>query len=169
MSLTSFKIEILKQEIEIVAKGITHFDNLRHKTKQLVITLWVASLGFGLSQEVKWIVVLSLLVPLPFWYLEAIYHANQEGWICRFWAIRTFLREGKYAVAGKNVVRLKSCITADNFGDFPIPDYGGDKTLEQAVFLKETSIIRNFFKPKMTIFYLPLSLISFLTALMLNF
>ncbi len=61
MNQEDFKAEILKQEIDIVQHKINHFDNLRHRTKQMAITLWLAAVGFGISKNAEWIVALGIL------------------------------------------------------------------------------------------------------------
>ena len=167
MTLGDFKKEILKQEIEILQQKINHFDVLRYRSRQMAIALWLATIGFGLSQYQNWIVILAILVPIPFWYIESIYHANQEGFIGRFWAIGIFIRDGKFDVQGKGDVELATCFSDQNFGGFPVADYYGNKTIEQENQKKRVSIRRNFFKLKMVIFYLPLSVIALITAVLM--
>jgi len=167
MTVGEFKKDIIKQEIEILQQKVNHFDNLRFRAKQMSITLWLATLGFGLSQNIDWIVLLGIFVPIPFWYLESFYHAYQEGFNGRFWAICIFIRDGRYKVTGEKDVDLATCFSDESFGEFPIPDYYGNKTLEISKRRKNVSQPRNFFKRKMVIFYLPLSVIALIIAVLM--
>jgi hypothetical protein len=51
-TMIDFKIDILKQEIEIISEKVNHFDNLRHQTKQMAITLWLAAVGVGIAENI---------------------------------------------------------------------------------------------------------------------
>ncbi len=159
--ISDFKREILKQEIQIVHEKINHFDSLRHRTKQMAITLWIAAFGFGVSQDTPWVIALSIVIPLPFWYIESIYHANQEGFIGRFWAIRQFIRDGEFEVGGKRPpVTLADCMRDENFGEFPVPDYFPNKTFSEEELRRRISVKNNFLKTKMFIFYAPPILVA---------
>jgi hypothetical protein len=160
-----FKVEILKQEIEIVADKVNHFDNLRHQTKQMAITLWLAAVGVGVTAKLPVILTLAAFIPFPFWVFDSIYHAYQEMFAARWVAIMTFIQTGQYRVRGKEEVHLEKCLKSNDFGAFPVPDYGGDNTLPEKEYKKATSIIRNFFKIKMFLFYLPLMITSAILAL----
>jgi hypothetical protein len=45
-----FKVDIPKQEIDLLARKIDHFDDLRQRTKQMAATLWVAAVGTALAR-----------------------------------------------------------------------------------------------------------------------
>ena len=164
-TLMDFKIEILKQEIEIINEKVNHFDNLRHQTKQMAIALSLAAIGAGITARLPQVLILAALVPLPFWALESVYHVYQEGWYARFQSIRTFIRDGQFDVRGKGKVLLEDCLIAANFGEFPVPDFYGNRTLSPEVHKQKTSVLRNFIKVKMVLFYLPISVASLLFAL----
>jgi hypothetical protein len=165
VTIGQFKLEILKQEIEIVHEKINHFDNLRHQTRQMAVTLWLAAVGVGLTAKQPLILYLAAFVPLPLWYFESIYHAYQEGYSSRARAVRAFLQTGRYAVQGHEEVSLEECFNAPDFGAFPVPDYFGGRTVPKEEHRKGTSVLRNFVKIKMVLFYLPLVLAALLFVL----
>ncbi len=165
MSLMDFRLEILKQEIEIINEKVNHFDNLRHQTKQMAITLWLAALGVGITAKVPLVLILAALVPFPFWALESGYHAYQEGWYARLQSIRTFIRDGRFNVQGKDDVTLDDFLKGNDSGKFPVPDYYGNRTLPVDIHRQKTSVLRNFIKVKMVLFYLPLSVVSLVFVL----
>ena len=160
MTIRDLKVEILKQEIEILNQKINHFDDLRHRTKQMALTSWLAAVGVGLSARLHAILFLAAFVPLPFWVIESFYHAYQEGWNARFWSIRKFIQTGRYTVQDNEQVRLEECLSSEDFGAFPVPDYYARNTLSREAHRRKTSKLRNFAKRKMVLFYLPLVAIA---------
>ena len=164
MKVIDLKIEILKQEIEIVIQRVNHFDDLRHRTQQMAVTLWLAAIGVAITSKSQALIWLASIVPLPFWYFDASYHRYQEGYISRWRAIKDFIQTGKYNVRGDKVALLEESQNGINFGEFPVPDYYGGKTLPSKQHQKETSLFRNLFKNKTWLFYGSLSLIAVLIA-----
>lgn len=167
MTVREFKIEIIKQEIDLVNQKINHFDNLRHGTKQMAITLWLAAMGVGLTAKIEAVILLAAFVPLPFWFFEAIYHAYQEGFASRFWAIRNFIRTGQFMSPDGIKVDLTENSDSIDFGAFPVPDYYGNLTLAPEAHKKRTNVLRNFLKIKMVLFYLPLCVAALLLVLVI--
>ena len=144
------KPDILMQELELVMNKVNHFDNLRNRTRQMALVLWVAVFGTGLTLNSVALLVLGIFVPGPLWYIEATYHAYQEGYATRFWAIQRFL-------TGRR--------SEEN--PFPIPDYYGNRgSISKKRHDKLTSILRNAFKRHMLVFYCPLLVVSFVFAIL---
>lgn len=164
-TIRDLKIEILKQEIELVHQKINHFDDLRHRTKQMAVTLWLAAVGVGITAKLQLVLILAAFVPLPFWVFESFYHAYQEGFSARLGAIRTFIQDGRFTVRGQVEVSLEECLDSTDFGAFPVPDYYGGRTLPRKTHKERTSVLRNFFKIKMVLFYLPLVVTALLLIL----
>lgn len=154
------RAEVLKQEIELVFQKIQHFDDLRQRTKNLTLTLWLGAVGAGLAFELPFLLFLSTFVPLPFWYFEANYHAYQEGFASRLNCIEVYLRKGKWLLSRRKGGPKSITPTADK--PFPIPDYWGNETLDKVEHRYETSRWRNFIKRKTLIFFLGLSASSLL-------
>jgi hypothetical protein len=169
-TVSDLKVDLLKHEIQILSQKINHFDNLRHRTKQMALTLSVAILGVGLKFGVtdvnlRWILLIAIFVPVSFWLLESFYHAYQEGYIKRFWAITIFIRDGKYKVRGEKLVSLTEWINDDSFQSFPMPDYYAFRTISQKEHEESTSVPRNFLKPKMVVFYAPITCMGLLSTM----
>jgi len=130
---------VLLKEMELVSQKINHFDTLRHNTKQISITLWLASVGVGPSLDNLILLFLSALIPLPFWYFDATYHSYQEGFNARLRAIQNYIRGEDYPL-GENE-------------SFPIPDFYGVVTLPKSQHRKLTSLRNNAFKKRSVVFY----------------
>jgi hypothetical protein len=166
MEIRDFKLDILKQEINNEVNIIGHFDDLIHRTKQMAITLWVAAVGFGLSQNPSWVLYLAAFIPFPFWLLDTFYSSYQQGFLERFWAINVFIREGKYNIENQTVVNLADCLKDNGFGEFPVPDYSAIKTVGRKILDREKSMIRHFIDWRMALFYLPQVIAALLFALL---
>ena len=162
--MEELKIDILKQEIELVYHKINHFDDLRHRTKQMAITLWLAATGVGISSQSESVLFLAMFVPIPFWIFESVYHKYQEGYSARLKAIENFIQTGIFII-GDEKITLEKCIDTRDFGAFPIPDYYAKNTISKEEHKKRTSLYRNFIKVKMLIFYVPLVIIALVLAL----
>ncbi|ODS34974.1 MAG: hypothetical protein A7316_10925 [Candidatus Altiarchaeales archaeon WOR_SM1_86-2] len=167
MDIKELKIDILKQEIEIVQQKINHFDDLRHRTKQMAVTLWLAAVGVGLTINLQLLLIIAAFVPFPFWVFESVYHKYQEGWSARSTAIQSFIRTGKYKVRGVKDVSLEECLNSPDFGEFPVPDHYAKNTLSKKDHRKRTNVLCNFVKIKKVIFYFPLVIIALLLALVI--
>jgi hypothetical protein len=152
MEKCDFKADILKQEIDLLARKIDHFDDLRHRTKQMAATLWLAAVGTALTLPSKPLLWLALFIPTPFWYYDAQYNAYQAGFWQRWWAIRQFIRDGTFKVPA-GLARLDDLFSNCSQCVFPVPDFYGNKTFDEADLKKKTSLIRNAFTKKMLLFY----------------
>jgi len=166
-SIMNFRLDILKIEIELIQEKVNHFDDLRHRTKQLAVTLWAAAVGAGATTGIDLVLYLAAFIPIPFWFLDSTYHRYQEGHTGRMNAIRDFIRTGKFNVQGELEARLEESIKSDDFSSFPVPDFYGKHTLETAEHKRLTSLPRNLFKGKTLVFYTPLIAIPIAVALIL--
>ena len=154
LTIKDLKLDILKQEIDLINAKINHFDDLRHRTKQMAMTLWLAAVGVSLSTKLDILLWLAAFVPLPFWYLETVYHAYQEGFVLRWSAIRRFIRDGKHECADGTIAQLVDCMNDDHFGSFPVPDDYGRRSVEKTRHDRATSVLRNLVKTRPMLFYL---------------
>jgi hypothetical protein len=156
ITVKDLRIDILKQEIELIQEKINHFDDLRHRTKQLAITLWAAAVGVGATTGLDPVLYLAAFIPFPFWFLDSTYHRYEEGYYARLKAIRTFIQSGRFIVCGQQEVSLAESLESDDFGNFPVPDFYGKLTIEREQHKRITHPLLNFIKVKTLIFYIPL-------------
>ena len=162
MDPNGFKADVLKQEIDVLVRRIDHFDDLRHQTKQMAATLWLGAVGAALTIPSKSLLWLALGVPIPFWYFDACYNAYQAGFSRRFWAIRAFVRDGKFTMPDASEPTLSDFLMSTGSSGFPVPDYFGNHTFDEREHRRCTSRIRNAFTAKMLLFYGSLTLASLL-------
>jgi hypothetical protein len=164
MTVRDLRLEFLKKELELVQEKINHLDDLRHRTKQMAVTLWAATIAFAASITTNQdlIYYLAAFIPLPFWFLEANYHRHQEGYTARLKAVRSFIQTGKFVVRGEQEVSLQESIMSEDFAGFPVLDFYGMNTIDKNLHKRLTHPILNFFKLKTLIFYIPLIAIPIL-------
>ena len=160
MDRSEFTVGILKQEIDLLVRRIDHFDDLRHRTKQMAATLWVTVVGAGLSLPAKPLLWFALGIPVPFWYFDAHYNAHQAGFSGRLGAIRSFIRDGRYRAPDGAETTLDEFLSSAAPSAFPVFDLYGNKTFAADSHRWHTSSIRNAFTRKMLLFYGSLTLIS---------
>lgn len=164
MTVRDLRLEFLKKELELVQEKINHLDDLRHRTKQMTVTLWAATFAVSITTNQNLIYYLAAFIPLPFWFLETNYHRHQEGYTARLKAIRSFIQTGKYVVRGEREVSLQESMMSEDFEGFPVLDFYGGDTIDKNLHKRLTNPILNFFKLKTVIFYIPLIVIPILVA-----
>ncbi len=165
MNADEVRVDILKKEIDIISQKINHFDNLRLKTRQMAIVLWVAVIGFGLKnsdlQYSGFLYCLASFIPLPFWYTESTYRRYYKGWSGRFKAIRKFIRDGEYLLPNDTIARYKDFIDATMAdADFPLFDYWAHKTIEKETRKSLIDKRKSLFSPIIFWIYFPMALIG---------
>lgn len=169
MNLDVFRTDILKQEVDLISQKINHLDNLRLKTRQMAILLWVAVIGLGLKGEApsdnNLLFVLASFIPFPFWHAEASFRRYYKEWSLRLKAIRKFIRDGEYELADGTKSTLNDFLDKTKESSFPLFDYWAHKTVEEVKRKKETSFFRSFFNRRILWIYYPMVLISGLLAI----
>ena len=135
---------VLEQEISLVFHKINHFDDLRHRTMQLAVTLTIAVVGGAFSIRSTPLLFIAALVPIPFWVIDARYHSYQEGYTLRWISIERFL-SGRWGPE-----------------DFPIPDYYGRRTHREHA--SKTSLMVNLLSARSIVTYLGLAVFVFCLA-----
>ena len=159
MDHIEFRIDITKKEIDLINTKINHFDNLRLRTKQMAIILWTATVGFGLKESIPILFLISVLLPIPFWLMEAKYRKYYKGFRLRLWAIWDLFRNGKYDVRGEIEVNIEQFLN-DKECEFPLFDLWGNDTINVGSFKKETNTFRNFMDRGLVLIYGSMALIS---------
>lgn len=166
MDSNNYKLESIWKEIEIINNKINHFDDLRLRTKQLAIVLWVAFMGFSLKNDTNLQILLSLswLLPIPFWYMDASYRKYYKGWEMRFQALRHFIRNGSYKLPNGNIEKLEDLVNSPGKSKFPIFDYWGHYTIDSKIRKKQLNIFKSIFNIKVFLLYYAMIYISFIIA-----
>lgn len=164
MQLKDFRIDILTRELELCLSKVNHFDNLRLRMRQTGIALWIAVLGFGLKEAADDLLILAILLPVPFWVIDASYRRYQRGWNLRLRAVRDFIRDGEFVLPGNRKATLNEFLQSDEAAAFPTIDFWARRTVPEKEHRRETSFLRNFFNRNHLMIYGGMSLISTLLA-----
>jgi len=169
MDLKEFRVEILKTEIESISTKINHFDDLRLRTRQTCISLWIAALGVALTQNISAIYFLAVFIPIPFWIIEARYRRYQKGNSLRLGAIRNFIRDEKYNVPNeKEEATLDNYLNSNTKPIFPAFYYWGNKTIPNERFKKEIRFINNLLSRNIIIIYFTLIILALFLEIFRN-
>ena len=174
MNYGSFRFEMLKKEIDMLSQKINHFDNLRLRTKQMALALWIAIVGFGIkntSTPDLNLLIFAAFIPIPFWIMDTRYKTYYKGFFLRLKAIRRFITDGKYNVAGDENSRaeLGQFLSDQQHTLFPIFDYWASETVAKAKHQRNISFFRNFFSGNNLLIYLPMSLLGIGLAIYVYF
>ena len=71
--LFDFQLELLKKEIDIICSVIGRYDDILFRIKGWTITLWIAVVGWGIHSQSSMILVLAIIVPILFCFVEIEY------------------------------------------------------------------------------------------------
>ncbi len=165
MNVNELRVDILKKEIDVISQKINHFDDLRLKTRQMCIAVWVAVVGFGLKDSnlphSVFLFFLASLIPLPFWYIESTYRRRYKGWSERFKAIRKFIRDGEFELPGGKIVKYIDFIDSKNTNtNFPLFDYWAQETIDKKIRKEKTALLRSLLNPKIFWIYFSMVMIA---------
>jgi hypothetical protein len=87
-----YQLDFLKLEVETINRSISQCDEIIKNIKQWAITLWTASVGGALAKpELTKYIILTAIVPLLFWYVDALYRSTERRFIFRTLMIKDFL------------------------------------------------------------------------------
>jgi len=174
MEKDELRIGILNKEIDIITQKINHFDDLRLKTRQMAIVLWVAVIGVGLknvvigsgteNNDVQYsglLYCLASFIPFPFWYLESKYRGYYKKWAKRLSAIRKFIRDGKHILPDGGIAKFQDFIDpliVDSC--FPLFDFWAEKTIKKGHLKCISSLRSGLLSRKIFWIYFPMVLIG---------
>lgn len=87
-----YQLDLLKMEIEIIDKAIARLDDITQTTKNFAIIIWVGLITVAFADpDFRQYTILTALVPLLFWVLDARWRYFSRGFIFRQDKIAEFL------------------------------------------------------------------------------
>lgn len=104
--LFSFKLELLKKEIDVITSVIGRYDEILFRIKGWTITLWIPIVGWGLHSKSIPIFLLALFIPIMFCFIEIEFKKIQRQYIFRGNKLEKFFRDNEKlakAFAEKNI------------------------------------------------------------------
>ena len=147
----TYQLELLKMEIENINEIIGRMDEITQTTKNWAIVTWAGSIGLALGEPtLRAYIVLTAVLPLLFWYIDAHWRRLQARSTFRVAKIREFL----------NDERLVKSFEQKKLVGFVVFDPTGQQYKGSDEYKKATSIQHTVRYAEVRVFYLVLVLIS---------
>ena len=129
------KLEFIKIEYQQLKSHNDFLEDAEWKVRQLSMTLWLASVGVGLglqgiSPNNSYILLLSVLIPYFFLYMDARIGRWLNGHRIRLKQIELFVSDREFTVpsTGKKTSFAEFCSSLDKSYTFPALDFNGKVT-----------------------------------------
>jgi hypothetical protein len=129
------RLEFLKLEYQQLKSHNDHLENAEWRVRQLSITLWLAAVAVGLGlQGVTpnnlYILLLSILIPYMFLYIDARIGRWTSAHKARAQQIELFLSNQEYTVPSTGVKTsfAEFCSSIEKSYSFPVLDFNGKAT-----------------------------------------
>ena len=146
-----YQMEVLKLEMEEVAKIVARMDDMAQATKNWSISIWTGSLVIALSQpEYRQFIIATAVAPLLFLYIDSSFRRIQRRSIFRGRKISEFL----------NSPRLAESFEKNRLIDFVLYDVTGSQYRKLKEYKTFVSQKRTFLFPEVGVFYSVLAFIS---------
>ena len=153
--LSDRDFDLIKLEIELLERRIVQLEDLQYRLRQFSITLWLATLGFGLGVTTQstniFLLAASSLIPALFMYQDAWHASAAQFHRSRINAIIQFLNSKDSRLKE----RIEEILDTIGFPImFPIMDLTGHLTIgndKQAIYRK--SIIVKLTRTTRIVFY----------------
>lgn len=134
---TNHKFDLTKAEFALTQQQMDKYDNLLAQIKTWTITLWAALSGWSFQSQMKTILLLSILITLVFWFLDALNKNFRQSYK---------KRRDEIAVA------LRAYFATDQLpADFISPDLPKQRTAEA---------LKHLFQFHVCLLYCPLIIVS---------
>ena len=151
MEALKYQLDLLKMEIETANEIIGRMDEITQTTKNWAIVTWAGSFALALrEQTLRPYIVLTAVLPLLFWYIDAHWRHLQARSIFRLAKISEFL----------NDERLVKSFEQKHLVGFTVFDPTGRQYKGSDEYKKATSVRRTMRYVEIRVFYLVLALIS---------
>lgn len=154
-----YQLDILKMELESIDRIIARMDEITQTTKNWAVVTWTGSIGIALgSPDLRKYIILTAILPLLFWYMDAQWRRLQSRSIFRVKKIHEFL----------NDVRLVKSFEQKKLDNFLVYDLTGQQYRGNPDFEKQTSIVGRLKYREVMVFYWMLSITSLVLGLFLT-
>ncbi|WP_414622775.1 hypothetical protein [Calothrix sp. CCY 0018] len=87
-----YQLDCLKLEIDLVDRSIARLETITQNVKNFSVVIWVASITIFLGQnELRKYVIVTALMPILFWFIDAWWMHFHRGAFLRMKKIKQFL------------------------------------------------------------------------------
>jgi len=144
-----FQTRMFEKGADSIQNHIGRIDEILFKIKASSVTVWIALIGWGLTQEISEMIPLGLISIVGFWLLEGYFRGIQSGYIESSLLITSF-------VNNKEAIQK-----AFNESSFPSNSVY-PMTLKVSEFDKARRYAKGMIAPSVAILYLFLLFINYL-------
>lgn len=138
-----FRLRLIEKEIDTVSSKIDHYDDLVFRIKSWSITIWIAIIGYGISKENKFIILIGIFPVILFWINEGLFKMYQDRIARRLTRIEKYI-SSKYF---DNFFKLKNNSEyIDEYGKLNISELSSFSKETRKLFWKKKDFIKNMFK-----------------------
>jgi hypothetical protein len=149
-SLT-YQLDLLKLEIETINAIIGRHDEITQTTKNWAVVTWAGGVGLCLQhQDLRVYLILTAIIPLLFWFIDAQWRRLQARSTFRVQKIREFLNDD----------RLTKSFAAGRLYDFVLFDPVGTQYRNTSEYRDRVSLKRTLRYAEVKVFYSVPMLIS---------
>lgn len=157
----SYKLEILKWELDLINKNIERMDNFAQASKNWAVLIWVGVISLSLSKDIdntrSIIVLFSALIPLLFWYIDSFFRRLQR---------RSIFRQNKISEYLNSEIFINDC-NMNAMKGIHIVDPTGVKYRNEEVYQRFVSQKITMKFKEVSVFYSGLAIISIILSIIL--
>ena len=160
-----YKLDMLKIEFDQINQAIARIDQITQTTKNWAVLTWAGSIALALGkgqQGLRPYIILTTLIPILFWVVDAFWRRLQRTFIFRSAKIAEFVNSPNFVESfqAKDLVNFSLLdLRGKQYKNLHDCKVGGQDYTEFSNFKKTF----NFKEVKY--FYLPLSALSFILGL----
>lgn len=90
------KLETVRQELRFVQSSIDKYDDMIFKIRGWEVTIWTAVMVVLFQSGKHQVLAISMVIPLIFWVLDAMYHSFRMSYRDRRTAINDYLASARF-------------------------------------------------------------------------
>jgi hypothetical protein len=152
-----YQLGMLTKELEMIERTIARMDEITQGIKNWAIVTWAGSVAILLREpSLRKFIILTAVLPILFWYSDAIWRQLQKRSVFRNQKIHEFLNSDKF---------LESC-NQQKLIDFKVMDPVGRQYQKSEEFQKALKLKWIMRYPEIRFFYGGLILISILLEIL---
>jgi len=95
-----FKLDLIKWELESIAKVIERMDNFAQASKNWAVLIWAGVISLTLSKDINQLrpllILMTSIVPILFWYIDSFFRRLQRRSIFRQTKISEYINSNDF-------------------------------------------------------------------------
>lgn len=101
------RLDLLKTEMGLIQQVFNKYDDMIFKSRNWFVTLWMATIGLGITARVNLVILFASGLAILYWFLEGmIRHQYWYKYVIRYRTMRDELNKNPSNVEGLSVYDL---------------------------------------------------------------